>query len=105
MKLINTVTGLHGIYPNDVVCSQEKFADGKPYTVTQNIDRDELLKNGIKLRELVIDLSPRREEEHQKPEQTDLNKIGFEQSELGGAKTRFRNNVEAIKLVNRLYAE
>ena len=100
-----TVTGLHGIYPNDVVCSQEKFADGKPYTVTQNIDRDELLKNGIKLCELVIDLSPRWEDKHQKPEQTDLNKIGFEQSELGGAKTRFRNNVEAIKFVNRLYAE
>ena len=33
---------------------------------------------------------------------TDLTKIGFEQSELGGAKQRFKNNVEAIKLVNRL---
>lgn len=37
-----------------------------------------------------------------KESNTDLTKIGFEQSELGGAKQRFRNNVEAIKLVNRL---
>ena len=33
---------------------------------------------------------------------TDLTKIGFEQSELGGVKQRFKNNIEAIKLVNRL---
>ena len=37
-----------------------------------------------------------------KESNTDLTKIGFEQSELGGAKQRFRNNLEAIKLVNRL---
>lgn len=37
-------------------------------------------------------------------ENTDLAEV-LDQSELGGAKTRFRNNVEAIKLVNRLYAE
>ena len=36
---------------------------------------------------------------------TDLSEIGFDQSELGGAKQRFRNNVEAIKLVNCLYRE
>lgn len=35
---------------------------------------------------------------------TDLAGV-LDQSELGGAKTRFRNNVEAIKLVNRLYAD
>lgn len=29
----------------------------------------------------------------------------LDQSELGGAKTRFRNNVAAIRLVNKLYAE
>lgn len=101
-----TVTGLQGINPNEVVCSQVKSLDGKSYTVTQNIDRDELLKNGIKLREIVIDLTPHEEERRKpEPEQTDLNKIGFDQGELGGAKTRFRNNVAAIKLVNRLYAE
>lgn len=37
-------------------------------------------------------------------ENTDLNGV-LDQTELGGAKTRFRNNVAAIKLVNRLYAE
>ena len=40
--------------------------------------------------------------ESTKESNTDLTKIGFEQSELGGAKQRFRNNLEAIKLVNRL---
>lgn len=35
---------------------------------------------------------------------TDLNGV-LDQSELGGAKTRFKNNVAAIKLVNNLYAE
>ncbi len=35
---------------------------------------------------------------------TDLNGV-LDQSELGGAKTRFHNNVEAIKLANMLYAE
>lgn len=37
-------------------------------------------------------------------ENTDLTDV-LDQSELGGAKTRFKGNVEAIKLVNRLYAE
>lgn len=40
--------------------------------------------------------------ESTKENNTDLTKIGFEQGELGGAKQRFKNNVEAIKLVNRL---
>lgn len=43
-----------------------------------------------------------RQNEPTKESNTDLTKIGFEQSELGGAKQRFKNNVEAIKLVNRL---
>lgn len=37
-------------------------------------------------------------------ENTDLNGV-LDQTELGGAKTRFRNNVAAIRLVNKLYAE
>ena len=41
-------------------------------------------------------------DEPTKESNTDLTKIGFEQSELGGAKQRFRNNIEAIKLVNKL---
>ena len=43
-----------------------------------------------------------RQSEPTKESNTDLTKIGFEQSELGGAKQRFKNNIEAIKLVNRL---
>ena len=41
-------------------------------------------------------------DEPTKESNTNLTKIGFEQSELGGAKQRFKNNIEAIKLVNRL---
>ena len=43
-----------------------------------------------------------RQNEPTKESNTDLTEIGFTQSELGGAKQRFRNNVETIKLVNRL---
>ncbi len=35
-------------------------------------------------------------------ENTDLNAVGFDQSELGGAKARFKSNIEAIKLLKRL---
>lgn len=38
-------------------------------------------------------------------ENTDLNEIGFDQSELGGAKARFKSNIEAIRLLKRLDAE
>lgn len=41
-------------------------------------------------------------DEPTKESNTDLTKIGFEQGERGGAKQRFKNNIEAIKLVNRL---
>ena len=37
-------------------------------------------------------------------ENTDLSAV-LDQAELGGAKTRFRSNVAAIRLVNKLYAE
>lgn len=36
---------------------------------------------------------------------TNLSQIGFEQSELGGAKQRFKNNISAIKLSNTLISE
>lgn len=39
-----------------------------------------------------------------KTENTDLSGV-LDQSVLGGAKTRFRNNVAAIRLVNKLYVE
>lgn len=47
------------------------------------------------------------QEDSVKPEEgtnTDLNAI-LDQSQLGGAKTRYRNNVEAIRLVNKLYQD
>ena len=43
-------------------------------------------------------------DDEEKSNNTDLNGV-LDQNELGGAKTRFRNNVAAIKLVNMLYAE
>ena len=36
---------------------------------------------------------------------TDLNAVGFNQSELGGAKARFRSNIEAIRTMKMLYRE
>ncbi len=38
-------------------------------------------------------------------ENTDLNAIGFNQNELGGDKARFKSNLEAIRLLNRLERE
>ncbi len=38
-------------------------------------------------------------------ENTNLDELGFNQNEFGGAKQRYRKNVEAIKLVNQLYQE
>lgn len=51
-----------------------------------------------------LDFCPNIEEEADDTKNTDLNGV-LDQSELGGAKTRFRNNVAAIRLVNKLYAE
>lgn len=36
---------------------------------------------------------------------TDLNEIGVDASDHGGAKARFRGNIQAIQLVNKLYKE
>lgn len=47
---------------------------------------------------------PQSTEQEEPAENTDLNSIDFDQSELGGAKARFKGNVEAIRLVKRLYA-
>lgn len=43
-----------------------------------------------------------REEKQPARENTDLNEIGFDQSELGGAKARFKSNIEAIRLLKRV---
>lgn len=53
-----------------------------------------------------LDFCPNYEwKKDEKEENTDLNAIHFDQNELGGAKTRFKGNVEAIRLVKKLYAE
>lgn len=48
---------------------------------------------------------PQATQQEEQVENTDLNAIDFDQSELGGAKARFKGNIEAIRLVKRLYAE
>ena len=84
-----TVKGFDGLYPDEAVIVSTDQAGDLRYDVTQNIDVNELLKNGERI----------------KPEQgenTDLTSV-LDQTELGGAKTRFKNNVAAIRLVNFLY--
>lgn len=47
---------------------------------------------------------PNAAEHEAQAENTDLNAV-FDQSELGGAKSRFKGNMDAIRLMNRLYLE
>ena len=85
------VKGFDGLYPEQAVITRTEQSGNLVYDVTQNIDIAELLSKGQRI----------------KPEQgenTDLSAV-LDQSELGGAKTRFKNNVAAIRLVNKLYAE
>ena len=85
------VKGFDGLYPEQAVITCTEQSGSLQYDITQNIDIAELLSKGQRI----------------KPEQgenTDLSAV-LDQSELGGAKTRFKNNVAAIRLVNRLYAE
>ncbi len=85
------VKGFDGLYPEQVVITRTEQSGNLVYDITQNIDIAELLSKGQRI----------------KPEQgenTDLSAV-LDQSELGGAKTRFKNNVAAIRLVHKLYAE
>ena len=85
------VKGFDGLYPEQAVITRTEQSGNLVYDVTQNIDIAELLSKGQRI----------------KPEQgenTDLSAV-LDQSELGGAKTRFKNNIAAIRLVNKLYAE
>ena len=70
-----------------------------PFIVGIKTKEEEELENQIESGEITPIGST---DEPTKEGNTDLTKIGFEQSELGGAKQRFKNNVEAIKLVNKL---
>ena len=85
------VKGFDGLYPEQAVITRTEQSGSLQYDITQNIDIAELLSKGQRI----------------KPEQgenTDLSAV-LDQSELGGAKTRFKNNVAAIRLVNKLYTE
>lgn len=84
------VKGFDGLYPEQVVITRTEQSGTLVYDVTRNIDIVELLSKGQRI----------------KPEQgenTDLSTV-LDQNELGGAKARFKNNVAAIRLVNKLYA-
>lgn len=86
-----TVKGFDGLYPDEAVIVSTDQAGDLRYDVTQNINIKELLENGERIR-------PDR------AENTDLNAV-LDQSELGGAKSRFKGNTDAIRLMNRLYFE
>lgn len=85
------VRGFDGLYPEQVVITRTEQSGTLQYDVTQNIDIAELLEKGERI-------------EPEQGENTDLSAV-LDQSGLGGAKTRFKNNVAAIKIVNKLYAE
>ena len=85
------VKGFGGLYPEQAVITRTERSGDLVCDVTQNMDIAALLSKGQRV----------------KPEQvenTDLSAV-LDQTELGGAKTRFRSNVAAIRLVNKLYAE
>ena len=85
------VKGFDGLYPEQAVITRTEQSGTLQYDVTQNIDIAELLEKGERIR-------------YEQDENTDLSAV-LDQSGLGGAKTRFKNNVAAIRLVNKLYAE
>ena len=85
------VKSFDGLYPDEVVIVSTDQSGSLRYNVTRNIDIKELLEKGERIR-------PDR------GENTDLNAV-LDQSELGGAKSRFKGNTDAIRLMNKLYFE
>ncbi len=53
----------------------------------------------------LIEQEPQEEKPTETVTNTDLNEVGFDQSELGGAKARFKSNIEAINTMQKLYRE
>ena len=53
----------------------------------------------------LIEQEPQEEKATETVTNTDLNEVGFDQSELGGAKARFKSNIESIKTMQKLYRE
>ncbi len=71
--------------------------DNLPRSLDDEEDEDweELIESGV--------LKPIERTEEKT--NTNLDEIGFDQNEFGGAKKRYKNNVEAIKLVDTLFKE
>ena len=81
----------NGLLDRKEVASVETFNDG--ISVVFYAD---YCKHGNEIMQEETDLTPKN---------TSLDEIGLDQSDLGGAKTKFRNNLEAIRLMERLYVE
>ena len=84
------VKGFDGLYPDQAVITCTEQTGNFGYDVTLNIDVKELLEKGERIMP-------------EQGENADLASI-LDQTDLGGAKTRFKNNVAAIWLVNFLDA-
>ena len=93
-------------------------SDGKgefvPFSTLTEEEKQEFFKNWSKdLNESLAHWNKEYWQAHEQTEQsvkpvgenTDLNAVGFDQSELGGAKARFKSNIEAIRLLKRLNFE
>ena len=81
----------NGLLDREEVASVETFDDG--ISVVFYAD---YCKHGNEIME---------ESDEATPKNTSLDEIGLDQTALGGAKSKFRNNIEAIRLVERLYIE
>ncbi|MBR6696587.1 MAG: helicase SNF2, partial [Oscillospiraceae bacterium] len=127
-----TVASMKGVYPDDIGISyNEKLSDGRMYAITQNVNKYTLAREGSfigneKEPEPTIveyserdnisfydndysmnqEVSPMGTEvpEEKKSEKHDF-VITDENLGEGGAKTKFKANVEAIKLLNKIEAE
>ncbi len=103
VEFIVTDEGMDCVFYGDYCPSYQEFDDGLLEAAIENRDLDEeedeewerRLRSGE-----IVEGKPKQGDDN-----TDLTEVGFDQSELGGAKTRFKGNVEAIKLMEQLYQE
>lgn len=102
-----TVVSMKGIYPDDVgIAYDEELSAGIKYQVTQNVDRYKLAHEGIYLGNFSIEND--KPHEVKTPEKSgEAHNFRITDTDLGtgGAKTKFHNNIEAIKLLNELELE
>ncbi len=96
-------------YQDSIFLKWEEFADKVCSLIEKDcfIEQPELSSEEDETWDALIDARFSQPEEDailEENENTDLNGV-LDQTELGGAKTRFKNNVSAIRLVNKLYAE